>query len=143
MDRIVSVSAAPAQINSPCAQRLLSGARHAARRPGSPAARRRRGAKRECGVPIPCSTGYKHYFVAYNIAAFTDVDTFKAHMDQMLEWLRETRPAPGQKRVLYPGLLEYEEDRERPEHGIPLHKEVLQWFDKITSELGVPPLVTL
>jgi LDH2 family malate/lactate/ureidoglycolate dehydrogenase len=88
-------------------------------------------------------TGYKHYFAAYNIAAFTDVDTFKENMDQMLEWLRETKPAPGQERVLYPGLLEYEEERERREHGIPLHKEVIEWFGKITSEMGVPPLVTL
>jgi L-2-hydroxycarboxylate dehydrogenase (NAD+) len=88
-------------------------------------------------------TGYKHFFAAYNIAAFTDVDTFKENMDQMLEWLRETQPAAGQERVLYPGLLEYEEERERREHGIPLHKEVIQWFEKITSELGVPPLQTL
>src|SRR5262245_28515436 len=51
------------------------------------------------------STGYKHYFAAYNIAAFTDVDAFKEHMDQTLEWLLETRPAAGQERVLYPGLL--------------------------------------
>ena len=87
-------------------------------------------------------TGYKHFFAAYNIAAFTDVDTFKDNMDQMLDWLRETKTAPGEERVLYPGLLEYEEERERREHGIPLHKEVIEWFGKITSELGVPPLVT-
>ena len=86
------------------------------------------------------STGYKHYFAAYNIAAFADVDEFKEHMDQTLEWLRETKPAPGQERVLYPGLLEYEEERERREHGIPLHKEVIQWFGQITGELGLPPL---
>jgi LDH2 family malate/lactate/ureidoglycolate dehydrogenase len=88
-------------------------------------------------------TGYKHFFAAYNISAFTDVDTFKEHMDQMLEWLRETKPAAGQERVLYPGLLEYEEEHERREHGIPLHKEVIQWFAKITGELGLPPLQTL
>ena len=88
-------------------------------------------------------TGYKHFFAAYNISAFTDVDTFKENMDQMLEWLRETKPAAGEERVLYPGLLEYEEERERREHGIPLHKEVIQWFGKITSEFGIPPLATL
>jgi LDH2 family malate/lactate/ureidoglycolate dehydrogenase len=89
------------------------------------------------------NTGYKHFFAAYNISAFTDVDTFKENMDQMLGWLRETKPAAGEERVLYPGLLEYEEERERREHGIPLHKEVIQWFGKITSEFGVPPLATL
>jgi L-2-hydroxycarboxylate dehydrogenase (NAD+) len=81
------------------------------------------------------STGYKHFFAAY--------DVFKAHMDEMLTWLRETRPAPGEERVLYPGLLEYEEAEERRAHGIPLHTEVMQWFGQITRELGLPALVTL
>jgi LDH2 family malate/lactate/ureidoglycolate dehydrogenase len=89
------------------------------------------------------STGYKHFFAAYNIAAFTDVDVFKANMDETLTWFRETRPIPGQERVLYPGLLEYEEAEERRAHGIPLHTEVLQWFGQITRELGLPALVTL
>jgi LDH2 family malate/lactate/ureidoglycolate dehydrogenase len=89
------------------------------------------------------STGYKHFFAAYNITAFTDVAVFKAHMDETLTWLRETRPAPGQERVLYPGLLEYEEEVERRAHGIPLHTEVIQWFGQVSRELGVPALVTL
>ncbi|MBI4526533.1 MAG: Ldh family oxidoreductase [Deltaproteobacteria bacterium] len=86
------------------------------------------------------SSGNKHYFAAYNIAAFTDVEKFKENMDRMLQWLRETKPAPGHERVLYPGLLEYEEEEERRAHGIPLHREVVQWFDQITSEFGIPPL---
>jgi len=48
-----------------------------------------------------------------------------------------------QERVLYPGLLEYEEAEERRAHGIPLHAEVMQWFGHITQELGLPDLVTL
>jgi LDH2 family malate/lactate/ureidoglycolate dehydrogenase len=52
------------------------------------------------------------------------------------------KAAPGQERVLYPGLLEYEEARERREHGTPLHTEVIEWFGTITSELGVAPLAT-
>jgi len=28
-------------------------------------------------------------------------------------------------------------------HGIPLHKEVIQWFGQITDELGLPALATL
>src|SRR2546430_640890 len=98
---------------------------------------------RSCRVPCPSA-----WIVARgisislqpNISAFADVDEFKEHMDQMLEWLRETKPAPGQERVLYPGLLEYEEERQRRAHGIPLHKEVIQWFGKITGELGLPAL---
>ncbi len=89
------------------------------------------------------SSGYKHYFAAYNISAFTDVAQFKETMDQMLRSLRSIKPAQGHDRVFYPGLLEYEEEQERRSHGIPLHKEVVVWFGKITSELGIPSLETL
>ena len=84
--------------------------------------------------------GSRHYFAAYNISAFTDVDTFKHNMDKMLKMLKETPPAPGYERVLYPGLSENEEMIERRLNGIPLHKEVVEWFDDISSELNVPRL---
>jgi LDH2 family malate/lactate/ureidoglycolate dehydrogenase len=79
----------------------------------------------------------RHHFAAYNIAAFTDVDQFKATMDRMLLTLQETPPAPGHERVLYPGLPEFEEERDRRANGIPLHREVIEWFDRATAELGV------
>ena len=88
----------------------------------------------------PATTGSKHYFAAYNIAAFTDVDQFKRDMDRMLKTLRETPPAPGHERVLYPGLSEYEEEQDRRANGIPLHNEVVEWFEDITNELAVPGL---
>ena len=87
--------------------------------------------------------GSKHSFTAYNIASFTDVDAFKDSMDRMLRMLRETPPAAGHDRVLYPGLPEHEEEQERRANGIPLHREVVQWFDDITSELSLPRLKTI
>ena len=50
-------------------------------------------------------------------------------MDKMLKMLRETKPVAGEKRVLYPGLSEYEEEKDRRANGVPLHKEVLEWFN--------------
>ena len=88
-------------------------------------------------------SGSRHYFAAYNIESFTDVEEFKENMDRMLKMLRETKPAPGHDRVLYPGLSEHEEEQERRANGIPLHKEVVQWFDDITRELSIPRLKTL
>ena len=88
-------------------------------------------------------SGYKHYFAAYNIEAFTDVDEFKAKMDRMLQMLRETKPAVGQERVLYPGLAESEDETDRRANGVPLHKEVMEWFDSMVGELGVPALKTM
>ena len=82
-------------------------------------------------------------FAAIDVSAFTDVSEFKGHMDRMLKALRETKPAPGHDRVLYPGLSEYEEELDRRANGIPLHREVIDWFGRITGELSVPPLRTL
>ena len=85
-------------------------------------------------------SAYKHYFAAYDISAFTDVDEFKGKMDKMLRMLKDTKPAPGHDRVIYPGLSEYEDEKDRLVNGIPLHKEVLEWFDNMVGELGVPEL---
>jgi LDH2 family malate/lactate/ureidoglycolate dehydrogenase len=84
-----------------------------------------------------------HYFAAYDIAAFVEVETFKETMDRMLRTLRDTPPAPGHDRVLYPGLLEHETELERRTHGIPLHREVVDWFQSCTAEMGLAPLETI
>ncbi len=84
--------------------------------------------------------GGKSHFAAYNIAAFTDVDEFKDKMDSALKMLRETKPAPGHERVLYPGLSEHEHELDRRANGIPLHREVIEWFDHIAGELSIPPI---
>jgi LDH2 family malate/lactate/ureidoglycolate dehydrogenase len=86
-------------------------------------------------------SGSKNHFAAYDIEAFTDLEQFKDTMDQMLGALRTAKPAPGHERVLYPGLSEAEELRNRRANGIPLHREVVQWFAECTGELGIPPLV--
>ena len=45
--------------------------------------------------------------------------------------------------MLYPGLSEFEETQKRRANGIPLHKEVVEWFAECTRELGIPQLSTL
>jgi len=84
----------------------------------------------------------QHYVAAYRIDAFSDVDEFKTTMDEFLRMLKATPPAPGHERVLVPGQPEAEEEVERRAHGIPLHKEVIQWFDSICAEMSVPSLRT-
>ena len=85
----------------------------------------------------------RHYFAAYNIEAFTDLDQFKDNMDAMLKTLRTTPPAAGHERVLYPGLLEHEAEQDRRANGIPLHREVVEWFQDIAGEFSIPALRTL
>ena len=92
---------------------------------------------------LVAGSGSKNHFAAYNVEAFTDLEQFKDTMDAMLKTLRTAQPAPGEERVLYPGLSEAEEVQSRRAHGIPLHKEVLQWFAECTTELGVARLAPM
>ena len=48
-----------------------------------------------------------------------------------------------QERVLYPGLSEAEEIEHRRVHGIPLHREVIEWFGGCTREMGLPALAVM
>jgi LDH2 family malate/lactate/ureidoglycolate dehydrogenase len=76
-----------------------------------------------------------HFFSAYRIDAFTDLDKFLDDMDAFLGGLAATPPAPGHDRVIYPGQIESEEREDRSTNGIPYHPEVLEWFDSINAEL--------
>ena len=85
----------------------------------------------------------RHHFAAYDIAAFCDPDEFSETMDQFLAALAATPPAPGHERVVYPGLIEYETQRHRRAHGIPLHREVIEWMKNCTDGFGLDCLETL
>ena len=59
-------------------------------------------------------------------------------MDDFLATLKSTRPAPGHERVLVPGQLEAESAEDRTANGVPLHKEVVEWFHSTCAELDIP-----
>jgi ureidoglycolate dehydrogenase (NAD+) len=44
-----------------------------------------------------------HLHIVINPSFFTDLDTFKQHMSQMLDELNAVKPAPGVDKVYYPG----------------------------------------
>ena len=90
------------------------------------------------GPVIAPRRGVGHHFVAWNVDAFTDLETFRDDMDGYLRALRECEPAPGAERVRYPGLLAHETELERRERGIPYHPEVVGWFHDILAELSLP-----
>ena len=81
--------------------------------------------------------GTAHYFMAYDVAAFTDVDTFKTDMDAYLRSILDCKPAPGESRVVYPGIPEHEAESDRRANGIPYHPEVIEWFNGVLRELGL------
>jgi L-2-hydroxycarboxylate dehydrogenase (NAD+) len=80
---------------------------------------------------------YSFFVMAFNIDAFTDVDEFKSDMDKLLGKIANTKPAPGHDRVFYAGLPEHEESVMREKDGIPYHKEVVEWFNSMSTELNL------
>jgi LDH2 family malate/lactate/ureidoglycolate dehydrogenase len=91
------------------------------------------------GVTDPPGNGTQ-FVAAYSIDAFRDVAEFKSSMDDFLTYLVETPPAPGHDRVYYAGLPEHEETIVRERDGIPLHREVVEWFDSAADELKLERL---
>lgn len=81
--------------------------------------------------------GVTHYFMAYDISKFTDLETFKNDMDEYLRSILDCKPAPGESRVVYPGIPEHEAEIDRLANGIPYHPEVLDWYKKVSAEQGV------
>ena len=75
------------------------------------------------------------FFQAWDIESFTDAEDFAISADGLLAGLRNTPPAPGHERVLYPGLRGAELTAERSENGIPYHPEVVVWFHRAAEQL--------
>ena len=86
---------------------------------------------------VPGRPNFGHYVAAYSIDAFTDVQQFKHQMDEWVQMMNSTRPAPGHDRVIVAGQPEAEVEAERREEGIPLHPDVAQWLRDTCGELGV------
>lgn len=84
---------------------------------------------------------YNHFVAAINIDAFQPVAEFKQAMDDFVRMLKNTAPAAGCDRVLYPGQLEWEAEQDRCANGIPLHEEVLAWFDHTCAEMDIAALL--
>ena len=78
-----------------------------------------------------------HHFLAYRVDAFIDLNQFKNDVDAYLKRLRTSKTAPGEERVFYAGLFEYEEAKKRRVEGIPYHPEVIGWFKEVIGELNI------
>jgi LDH2 family malate/lactate/ureidoglycolate dehydrogenase len=78
-----------------------------------------------------------HFFMAFQIEAFTELEKFKTDMDDLLKHIAAVPPSAGYDRVVYAGLLEAEEEEKRLRDGIPYHREVIDWFESYCAEAGI------
>ena len=85
----------------------------------------------------PGRPNFGHYVAAYSIDAFTPVNEFKDQMDEWLQMMKSTKPAPGHDRVLVAGQPEAEVEEVRRKEGIPFHPEVIEYIKDTCAELSV------
>ncbi len=81
--------------------------------------------------------GIGHFFGAWDIEGFRDKEEFKRNIDEWIYTLRNTKPQPGEEKVLIPGDPEREAYQIRMKQGIPVNKEVVASLEDIAGYTGI------
>lgn len=79
-----------------------------------------------------------HWFGAFRVDAFRDVEEFKADMDRQLRSFKESERAPGCERIYVAGEPEFETARRNAENGVPVHARVWDGLQRLAVELNIP-----
>jgi LDH2 family malate/lactate/ureidoglycolate dehydrogenase len=78
------------------------------------------------GKKVPYSLG--HFFIAIDVAAFTDPSDFKATAGKILREIRASRKMPGKDRIYTAGEKEYYNWIDRKDKGVKFTDELLDEF---------------
>ena len=81
--------------------------------------------------------GIGHFFGALRIDGFIDVDEFKRQIDDYVQTMRATRPAPGTNGPLVPGDPEADAEAIRRVEGIPLILPVVEELRDISRKTNI------
>ncbi len=79
-----------------------------------------------------------HFFGAFRIDGFREVDEFKRDVDRALREFKDSAKTPGADRIYVAGEIEYEKTLDNREHGVPLHVKVWNALEKLADELAMP-----
>ncbi len=79
-----------------------------------------------------------HLFIAIDIGAFVEPDSFKERLHGLMAEMRALPLAPGFDRVTLPGEIEAERLRDRRANGVPLDPAVLADLRQLAKQTGVP-----
>jgi LDH2 family malate/lactate/ureidoglycolate dehydrogenase len=78
-----------------------------------------------------------HFFLAIDIEAFTDLESFKKTTGDILRTLRTAKRMPGQPRIYTAGEKEHLAWLERKDKGVPLNKSLRDEVIVMRDELGL------
>ncbi len=87
------------------------------------------------GKKVPYSLG--HFFIAIDVAAFTDPSDFKTTVGNILREIRATKKMPGKDRIFTAGEKEYYKSIERKDKGVRFPQELLGEFRGLCSDYGM------
>jgi L-2-hydroxycarboxylate dehydrogenase (NAD+) len=79
-----------------------------------------------------------HYFAAIRVDAFRPIIDFKAHMDRLIQELKDAPKAVGQERIFIHGEKEFELAEKYTREGVPLMVEVVDSLKATGAEVGLP-----
>jgi LDH2 family malate/lactate/ureidoglycolate dehydrogenase len=83
-----------------------------------------------------------HFVAAIKIAAFEDVDLFKARVDAAIDEIHKVRKATGFERTYAPGEVEQLREQEYLQQGIPLNAVTLNDLRRVAAQYGVDAAFT-
>ncbi|MBP7402397.1 MAG: Ldh family oxidoreductase [Clostridia bacterium] len=87
------------------------------------------------GKKVPYGLG--HFFLAIDVAAFTDPADFRKTSGEILRELRASQKAPGHDRIFTAGEKEYETRLYRQDKGVPFNAGVMKEFIEVRDALGL------
>jgi len=77
------------------------------------------------------------FFEAINIADFVPIEQFIAAVQELITWVKSSRPRPGVTEVLFPGEPEFRTARKRKQDGIPVEESIWNQICKVAADLGI------
>ena len=77
------------------------------------------------------------FMIVIDITAFLPLEQFHAEMAELVDYLHDTLPAPGQEGVLVPGEYEARNEAARRRDGIPVEDETWRQICDTVEELGI------
>jgi len=83
----------------------------------------------------PTNTGQA--ILALDIAAFGDVDQFKARVDKAAHEMKGSRTLPGFDSVRLPGERSWQTRNDRVTHGVPVPGALADALTALAKELGI------
>jgi LDH2 family malate/lactate/ureidoglycolate dehydrogenase len=85
-------------------------------------------------------TNTGHAMVAVDIAAFADVATFKAKVDEAWDAMKSSPLLPGVEEIRLPGEMSNRIYEERTENGVPIGTDLRASLNKMADGLGIARL---